>query len=394
MGEWKERKLESFATIIKDQFNPAGTDDFLYIGLEHIEQEALRLNSVGTSSEVTSNKFKFRANDILFGKLRPYFRKVVKPSFDGICSTDIWVIRAKEGFSQDYLFYFLANWEFVDTANSAETGSRMPRADWGFLKDTIWKVPDLPEQKAIAEVLSSLDDKIDLLHRQNKTLESLAQTLFRQWFIEEAKPDWPETSLEEHVEVVRGLSYRGSGLTTASDGLPMHNLNSVYEFGGYKPDGIKYYKGDYKERHQLKAGDLIVANTEQGHEYRLIGFPAIVPDTFGQVGLFSQHIYKVVRLPSSGVDQNFLYHLLRTPEVRQQVIAATNGSTVNMLAVDGLKRPTFRLPPVHTLNEFSVQSQSFEAKRRTNRQQIEILTSLRDALLPRLISGAANVQKI
>ena len=61
----------------------------------------------------------------------------------------------------------------------------MPRADWNFLKDSEWNIPPLPEQKAIAAVLTSLDDKIDLLHRQNKTLEAMAETLFRQWFVEE-----------------------------------------------------------------------------------------------------------------------------------------------------------------------------------------------------------------
>src|SRR5438045_1642443 len=84
------------------------------------------------------------------------------------------------------------------------------------------------------QFLSSLDDKIDLLHRQNKTLEQLAEPLFRQWFVEEAEEKWIETTLDKHTEVFRGLSYKGSGLTDKGSGLPMHNLNSVNEFGGYK----------------------------------------------------------------------------------------------------------------------------------------------------------------
>ncbi len=177
MNEWKEYKLEKVTEPIKSIYNPNGSDEHAYIGLEHIEQESLRLNSVGVSSEVTSNKFLFHANDVLFGKLRPYFRKVVKPNFDGICSTDIWVFRAKDGFNQNFLFYFLSNWDFVNTANTGEGGTRMPRADWNFLKTTEWKIPLETEQRIIAETLSSLDDKIELLHRQNRTLEQLAETL-------------------------------------------------------------------------------------------------------------------------------------------------------------------------------------------------------------------------
>ena len=140
------------------------------------------------------------------------------------------------------------------------------------------EIPSLPEQQAIVQVLSSLDAKIDLLHRQNTTLEGLVETLFRQWFVEEVREDWETTTLDKHTEVFRGLSYKGSGLTTKELGLLMHNLNSVYEGGGYKYEGIKFYFGEYRERHLIDAGDVIVTNTEQGHELRLIGFPAIVPD--------------------------------------------------------------------------------------------------------------------
>ncbi len=95
MGEWKEYKLSEMTEPAKETYIPTGSDHLSYIGLEHIEQESLRLNGVGKSTDVTSNKFRFKSNDVLFGKLRPYFRKVVKPNFDGICSTDIWVLRAK-----------------------------------------------------------------------------------------------------------------------------------------------------------------------------------------------------------------------------------------------------------------------------------------------------------
>jgi type I restriction enzyme S subunit len=77
------------------------------------------------------------------------------------------------------------------------------------------------------------------------------------------------------------LSYKGAGLAE-SDAMPMHNLNSVLEGGGYKTKGIKYYNGDYKEKHFVNAGELIIANTEQGHKYMLIGYPAIVPSFYGE----------------------------------------------------------------------------------------------------------------
>jgi type I restriction enzyme S subunit len=109
MPPWKKVKLGDAAEIIKDTYQPSIYDELDYIGLEHIEQQSLRLNSIGKSSSVTSGKFKFQEGDILFGKLRPYFRKVVIPDFSGVCSTDIWVVRARKEYDQKFLFYLLAS---------------------------------------------------------------------------------------------------------------------------------------------------------------------------------------------------------------------------------------------------------------------------------------------
>ncbi|NJL76715.1 MAG: hypothetical protein HC892_18525 [Saprospiraceae bacterium] len=167
----------------------------------------------------------------------------------------------------------------------------------------------------------------------------------------------------------------------------MHNLNSVYEGGGYKYEGIKYYTGEYKDRHLIQPGSIIVTNTEQGHDFRLIGFPAIVPKTFGQKGLFSQHIYKLVPLNKSYLSNEFIYYLLMAPAVREQIIAATNGSTVNMLAIDGLQRPQFKLPPKELVDDFTFIVSNYWKKKTINQTQISTLTALRDTLLPKLMSG-------
>lgn len=115
---------------------------------------------------------------------------------------------------------------------------------------------------------------------------------------------WRVVTFEDELEAERGLSYKGRGLAT-SDAVPMHNLNSVYEGGGYKFEGIKYYSGEYKEKHIVQPGDLIIANTEQGHKYLLIGYPAIVPYVFGDVGIYSHHIYRLRPKPHSYLTSDF-----------------------------------------------------------------------------------------
>ena len=104
-------KFGDAAKLIREVIDPSTvSNDTPYIGLRHISKEQLHLRGIGNVLEVTSSKQKFIAGDILFGKLRPYFRKVVAPKFDGVCSTDIWVIRPQDGFYAQFLYYWSATW--------------------------------------------------------------------------------------------------------------------------------------------------------------------------------------------------------------------------------------------------------------------------------------------
>jgi type I restriction enzyme S subunit len=300
------------------------------------------------------------------------------------------VARIKPQFDTRFVKYAFRLDDVVFQMYGNTNDTVQPTLNLAQLKDLELTLPPLAEQKAIAAVLSSLDDKIDLLHRQNKTLEALAETLFRQWFVEEAQEDWAEGCLGEYVEVMRGLSYKGSGLSEAGLGLPMHNLNSVYEGGGYKYEGIKYYSGDYKDRHLVYPGDVIVTNTEQGHEHRLIGCPAIVPDFYGEYGLFSQHVYRL-RLLGNQLTVPFLYHLLMSNDVREQIIGATNGSTVNMLPKDGIEWAKFRMPPTSRIKAFTAFAEPRIDKGHKIHKSIRTLEKLRDTLLPKLMSGEVRV---
>ncbi|MFM9903630.1 MAG: restriction endonuclease subunit S [Pyrinomonadaceae bacterium] len=404
MGEWKELPLGTLTTKIGSGATPSGGSNsyklegislirsqnvldlgFSYDGLALIDDE----QADGLRNVIVQK------DDVLLNITGDSVARVCKVPEDVLparVNQHVAIIRSDNSkLSSDFLLYYLQAIKETLLVY-AEIGATRNALTKGMIENLPVTIPPLPEQKAIAEVLSSLDDKIDLLHRQNKTLESLAQTLFRQWFIEEADDSWKSSTLSEHTEVFRGLSYRGSGLAEIGNGLPMHNLNSIYEFGGYKNSGIKYYSGEYRDRHIVKAGDIIVANTEQGHEFRLIGSPAIVPDEFGAEGLFSQHIYRLLPLPSTYLTNQYLYYLLMAPQVREQIIGATNGSTVNMLAIQGLQLPEFKLPPHEKVVEFSSITANYWKKKRANHQQIISLTRTRDSLLPKLMSGEAIVK--
>jgi len=172
------------ATEVRDKVQPEGANGARYIGLEHIEQGTLHLNGFGSVNDVSSTKSKFSKGDILFGKLRPYFRKVVRAPFDGVCSTDIWVVRSINGIDQGFLYYWMASQEFVDFSMQGSEGTKMPRAKWNHVSRHQVPFFTEDEQKAIAQILGSLDDKIELNRRMNETLEEMAQALFKSWFVD------------------------------------------------------------------------------------------------------------------------------------------------------------------------------------------------------------------
>jgi type I restriction enzyme S subunit len=293
-------------------------------------------------------------------------------------------------------------------------------------------IPPVTDQLEIAAVLGSLDDKIEQNRRTGRALEGLARAVFKAWFVDfapvkakaagatafpgmpaaafAALPDrfvdselgpvperWNVSRLDDVSEAVKGLSYKGAGLvrdeSTDSTGvMPLHNLNSVYEGGGYKNEGIKRYRGDFKERHIVLPGDLIVTNTEQGHEYRLIGFPAIVPKRFGERGLFSHHIFRVRPLPGTAIGSHFLYHAMMDGRVRDEIIGCTNGTTVNMLSADGLRRPRLCVPSATLAAEFEERTVRMYELSESLYDESRNLAALRDYLLPRLLSGKVRVK--
>lgn len=410
MGEWKEVTIGDYIDLISGYaFKSANfldeqeTDSLPVIKIKNVANGDVNLNDVVYHKYDNSlSKCLLSKGDILIAMTgnHPQAQTQVvgnvskyKLNENALLNQRVGKFVSKNNTDLDFIYYLFKSEDVRNyLANQSSGSANQANISKGNILGLNLIIPQPFEQKAIASILSSLDDKIDLLYSQNATLEKMAETLFRQWFVEEAKDEWEDATLQQHTEAYRGLSYKGSGLAGIGNGLPMHNLNSVYEGGGYKYEGIKFYKDEYKERHIIYPGEIIVTNTEQGHEFRLIGFPAIVPNSFGNKGLFSQHIFKLIIKKDSYLSRQFIYYLLMTPNVREQIIAATNGSTVNMLAIDGLQRPEFKLPPQSLVKKFTEIVSAYWEKKDLNRKQIHTLATLRDTLLPKLMNGEVKVQ--
>ncbi|MEM7127288.1 MAG: restriction endonuclease subunit S [Chloroflexota bacterium] len=312
----------------------------------------------------------------------------------------------KDVLDNDFLKYFLQSTVGQKRLLERQTGTTVTGIKQSELRKVKIDFPPFVEQKRISAILSALDDKIELNRQTNATLEAMAQAIFKEWFVNFNYPGatgemveselglipagWRVAVFEDELDALRGLSYRGKYLEDG-DAVPMHNLNSVYEGGGYKYEGIKYYSGDYKDKHVVSPGDLIVTNTEQGHQFLLIGYGAIIPHFFGDYGIYSHHIYRVRPKANSYLTSDFIFFLLKELKIRDQITGFANGTTVNMLKVAGLQKPKFVLPPKELVINFTEVNQVFRLRQEESWQESIGLAKTRDTLLPKLMRGEIDV---
>jgi type I restriction enzyme, S subunit len=409
---WKEFVFSEFVEI-----NPTirldSKKEYSFVEMKDLEN-GKKIVTPSTKRKLTGGA-RFENHDTLFARITPCLENGKICQVEnlekgvGFGSTEFLIFRGKKNISDTDFVFYLARWDEVRKfaeQNLIGTSGRQRVGKEAF-QNLLLNLPPLPLQKSIASILSSLDDKIELNQQTNQTLEAIAQAIFKDWFVDfnfpgatgeiqdselgEIPKGWRVVSFEDELNADRGLSYKGAGLAS-SNAMPMHNLNSVYEGGGYKFKGLKYYTGDYKDKHIVFPGDLIIANTEQGHKYLLIGYPAIIPSYYGEKGIFSHHIYRLKAKPDSYMTSEYLYHLLLQPEIREQVVGFANGTTVNMLKVEGLQKPKFVLPPKDLVVKYSKLASNFRIMQEENIKQNEILTQLRDSLLPKLMKGEIEVR--
>ena len=183
---------------VKVSYQPNKTDPLPYIGLEHVEPQSLQLLGFGSSTEVQSTKNRFEKGDILFGVLRPYFKKLVVAPFAGVCSTEFCVIRPKNEGDRNYLFYLLAQDKFIEYATTNSVGAR-PRTKWRLFSDYELKVHSDGVKSDIGALISNYDYLIQNNRRRIKLLEESGRLLYKEWFVCLRFPG------HEHVGVANGV---------------------------------------------------------------------------------------------------------------------------------------------------------------------------------------------
>ena len=394
---WETKTFGQCAELVRNSCQPNEFSNMPYIGLEHIEEGTLHLSELGNTNDVISTKSRFESGDILFGKLRPYFRKVIRPGFSGLCSTDIMVVRTKQGIDQGFLFYWMASQEFVDTATRGSEGTKMPRAKWDFLQRIVKPIPPLPEQRAIAAILGALDDKIELNRQMNQTLEAMAQALFKSWFVD-FEP-FRDQGMEEsklgsiprgwNVDKLSKLCSTQYGYTaSATDEPVVPHLLRVMDIN--KQNWIEWTSVPYcqineqdKPKYALDVGDVVVARMADP------GKSAIIEQPIDAV--FASYL---VRLKTESLAYAYyVYGFLKSRAYTEYSEGVMGGSSVQKsMNAKVIVDIDLVIPPRKTLEAFLDYVLPLRRRLVANIEQSATLAAIRDTLLPKLLSGEIRVK--
>jgi type I restriction enzyme S subunit len=282
-----------------------------------------------------------------------------------------------------YVKYYFQDAVGQNELQSRASGTTVFGIKASVLRDVPIQIPPLSEQRAIASVLSSLDDKIDLLQRQNKTLEAMAETLFRQWFVEEGNnSSWPAKRISD---VIDNVQY---GFTqSATDDIVGPKFLRITDIQGgvVNWDSVPYCLADEIEtkKYKLEHGDIVIARTgaSTGENYF-----CYKPEN----AVFASYL---VRLKCSTNElARFIAMHTRSVEYREYIDGILSGSAQPNANAQELTSFEIAVPPDSILSKFYLSLSPLDEKRYRNGIQIRTLEKLRDTLLPKLMSGEVRVQ--
>ena len=237
-------------------------------------------------------------------------------------------------------------------------------------------LPPLPEQKAIASVLSSLDDKIDLLHRQNKTLEAMAETLFRQWFVEEVQVGWEEKPLSSVADFLNGLACQKFPPKNQLERLPVLKIKELRN--GFSKDS-DWASTDIKPEYIVENGDVIFSWSAS----------LMLKIWDGKQCILNQHLFKVT---SELFPKWFYYQWCKYYLAEFIAISSSHATTMGHIKRGDLDTAIVLIPSDDELSEMSSIIRPVISKIIENNKQIHTLEKLRDTLLPRLMNGDVRVE--
>ena len=377
-------KLSDICEYAKGKIKVSVLDENTYISTENMlpnKGGITKAASLPTQEQTQA----FMKNDVLVSNIRPYFKKIWYATCDGGCSNDVLVFRAKDGVSSRFLHYVLADDTFFDYSMATSKGTKMPRGDKKAIME--YEVPELSyeDQCKIASILEAIDEKICLNTAINKNLEAQAQAYFIDRFIANADPTWPQGTLSDLGTVVGGgtpskkhpeyYSEHGIPWVTPKDlsvdksKFISHGENDISDIGFSNSSATKMPKGTVLFSSRAPIGYIAIAlnvvTTNQG-------FKSVIPNT--------------------NVGTAYIYFFLKQALLIIEGIAS--GSTFKEISGSGMKSVPAVIPDNETLHFFSEFCKPLFEQQAMLEAESRKLSGIRNALLPKLMSGEIDVADI
>lgn len=405
MGEWKRCKLGDVLEKITKGTTPPKGKGFVEKGINYIKSDAISYNGridvkkFSQIDEVTHNKFKrsqLEEDDILLSMAGVFLGKnaIVRKEFlPANTNQALAILRLdKKRVFPEFVSLYFRQKLIIDFINNMSGQSAQPNINFQEISSIELYLPSLPKQKAIAEVLSRLDDKIDLLHRQNKTLESMTETLFRQWFVparagephaggEEAKEGWEDRPLSFFGEIVCGKT-------------PSKKKHSY--FNGQ----ISFVKipDMHGQIFLFKTTDSLTEEGKSTQVNKTLPPKSICVSCIATVGLVSMNVRESQTnqqinsiIPKKDFYRYFLYLTMKSSYDLLHSMASGGTATFNLNTGD-FSNISIQYSGDDYLKAFQSVVKSFFDKIFINQSQIHTIEKLRNTLLPRLMSGEVRVK--
>lgn len=373
-------KLLDICEYRKGKVNTSNLTLKTYISTENMLPDKagiLEANSLPSTALVKE----YKENDILISNIRPYFKKIWQAKYDGGCSNDVLVFQGNLNVDKDFLYYILANDDFFAYSMATSKGTKMPRGDKKSIMQYELQLFDIKTQKRIASILKVLDKKIELNNAINKNLLEQAQSIFTQEFLMlDRIPDgWQESSLLGIADYLNGLAMQKYRPKDDEQGLPVIKIKELRQ--GSCDFNSELCSPSIKPEYIVHDGDVIFSWSG-----------SLLVDLWcgGTCGL-NQHLFKVT---SSTYDKWFYYAWTNHHLQKFAAIAADMATTMGHIKREELSKAEVLIPSQSDYDRIGgLLAPLYDlviANRIVNRK----LASLRDELLPQLMSGQLDVSEV
>ncbi|MCG9131160.1 restriction endonuclease subunit S [Candidatus Poribacteria bacterium] len=387
---WKKAQLKEIASLRRESIQPEDDLSLSYVGLEHIDSGESQLKRWGDASEVKSTKSRFYPDDILYGKLRAYLDKVVIAEMEGICSTDILVVTANSKTIPRFLVYLLHTPLLIRRAVTTSTGVNHPRTSWNSLGEFTFALPPLPEQRAIAHVLQTIQEakftrqREIALERERKA--ALMDHLFSHGTKDEPRKQTEIGEIPESWEAVRLGNYcykPDYGYTESANDAPVGP--KFLRITDIQNDAVNWenvpyciYSEAVKEKYLLKTGDIVIARigATTGKAYIIDDCPEAI---------FASYLIRV--RTKGNLLPTFLAQYFRTNNYWKQIDQSKGGRLKGGVNIPILNHLVLPFPSFSEQQEIAETLQACDTKITALQQEEQHLDELFHAMLDELMTG-------